>query len=137
MLKSGPELGTAIRAALETVGLRGPAAVSREFGVKPPSVSGWFSTGRISKSNLIEIIQRTRGNVPLNHWGDERSTDALLGLGMRAREPRQKAAANAAETKLLAIYRALELRQRERLLAYAEGLADQAASRTKQTNNAA
>ena len=137
MLKEGPALGAAIRAALKTIGLEGPKAIGREFGVKPPSVSGWFSTGRISKSNLIEVIQRTQGKVPLNHWGDERAAAVLLEFSpVRASDRRGRAPHDLGEARLLKIYRRLDARSREKLLAYADGLADRSAPSPKQTDNA-
>lgn len=65
----GKQLGDAIRAALKDND-RTPADAARYFGVKPPSVSGWMSTGRISKENLVKLIQWL-DKTPLSHWGAE------------------------------------------------------------------
>ncbi len=66
MLK-GKELGDAIRAALQQNG-KTPAEAARYFNVKPPSVSGWMSTGRISKGNFNKLMHWL-DKTPIEHWG--------------------------------------------------------------------
>lgn len=66
MLK-GKELGEAIRTALKQND-KTPADAARHFNIKPPSVSGWMTTGRISKDNFHKLgawLTRT----PHSHWG--------------------------------------------------------------------
>lgn len=65
----GKELGEAIRIALKQNG-KSPADAARYFEIKPPSVSGWMTTGRISKERLIRLIQWL-DQTPLEHWGAE------------------------------------------------------------------
>ena len=66
MLK-GKELGDAIRQALADNG-KTPADAARHFNVKPPSVSGWLSTGRISKENF-DKLRVWLSDTPDSHWG--------------------------------------------------------------------
>lgn len=66
MLK-GKELGDAIRVALKQ-NEKTPADAARHFGVKPPSVSGWMSTGRITKDNFNELVAWLN-LTPFSHWG--------------------------------------------------------------------
>lgn len=67
MLKEKEDLGNAIQRALEENNIS-PAQAAKLFGVTPPSITGWFQTGRISKRNfekLREICKKT----PNSHWG--------------------------------------------------------------------
>jgi hypothetical protein len=64
---TGIELGRAIRAALEQNG-KTPADAARHFNVRPPSVSGWMATGRISKTHFNDLV-RWLDKTPLSHWG--------------------------------------------------------------------
>ena len=48
---TGPALGNAIRQALTKKGVT-QKALAEHFGVKPPSVHGWLSTGAIAKDKL-------------------------------------------------------------------------------------
>ena len=66
MLK-GKELGAAIKQALADNG-RTAADAARHFSVKPPSVSGWISTGRISKENF-DRLRAWLDKTPDSHWG--------------------------------------------------------------------
>lgn len=66
---TGKDLGNALRTALEAKGLKGPTAIASHFSVKPPSVSGWFKSGRISKNKLMEVIQYCSDVVPPESWG--------------------------------------------------------------------
>ncbi len=43
--------------------------MARHFGVKPPSVSGWITTGRIDKHRLNELFDYFSDTVPPSHWG--------------------------------------------------------------------
>lgn len=65
---TGKPLGKAIKLALEKATLS-QADVAREFGIKPPSVSGWISTGRISKPHFEKLRQRLSKFVGPEHWG--------------------------------------------------------------------
>lgn len=64
---TGQELGKAIRTALEQNG-KTPADAARHFKIKPPSISGWMSTGRISKENFNQLVHWL-DKTPLSHWG--------------------------------------------------------------------
>jgi hypothetical protein len=64
---TGQELGDAIAKALEQNG-RTQADAARFFNVKPPSVSGWVKTGRISKDNFDRLRAWLRF-TPDSHWG--------------------------------------------------------------------
>ncbi len=66
MLK-GKELGSAIRQALADNG-KTAADAARYFNVKPPSVSGWLSTGRISKENF-DRLRVWLSKTPDAYWG--------------------------------------------------------------------
>jgi len=76
---TGKDLGEAIRLALEQNG-KTPADAARHFGVKPPSVSGWMSTGRITKTNFNELV-RWLVKTPLSHWGLEAFNENVISLG--------------------------------------------------------
>ena len=67
MLK-GEQLGAAIDAARIKKGLS-KKALADHFRVKPPSVNGWISTGRIDKSKLMEMIDFFSDVVDHSHWG--------------------------------------------------------------------
>ena len=79
MLKDGQELGRAIREAIRAAGLTSSEA-ARAFGVKAPSVLGWYRTGRISKPHLAAVMKRTEGKVPIEHWGDLHAAEMLKRL---------------------------------------------------------
>lgn len=68
MLK-GKSLGHAIRTALAGKGLDTPSAAAKHWGIKPPSASGWFSTGRISMETLLEIMDLCADQYGPAHWG--------------------------------------------------------------------
>ena len=65
---TGKPLGKAIKSALDKATLS-QADVAREFGIKPPSVSGWITTGRISKPHFEKLRQRLSKFVGPEHWG--------------------------------------------------------------------
>lgn len=77
---TGAELGKAIESALTLKGVS-KADLARHFKIKPPSVSGWISTGRISKPNFEKLRQYMADVVGPEHWG--LTTDQPSG----AREP--------------------------------------------------
>ncbi len=52
---TGPELGAALKAAMEMKGGMSQTALAKEFGVKQPSVSEWIKFGRISKSHVPNL----------------------------------------------------------------------------------
>jgi hypothetical protein len=61
------KLGKAIEEALVQNGKK-KADAARYFDVKPPSISGWVKTGRISKSNF-EKLCAWLDKTPRSHWG--------------------------------------------------------------------
>lgn len=65
---TGKALGEAIKLALAKATLS-QADVAREFKIKPPSVSGWITTGRISKPNFEKLRQLLSKSVGPEHWG--------------------------------------------------------------------
>lgn len=65
---TGKDLGEAIKSALGKATMT-QADVAREFKVKPPSVSGWITTGRISKPNFEKLRQLLSDFVGPEHWG--------------------------------------------------------------------
>ncbi|MBK8161531.1 MAG: helix-turn-helix transcriptional regulator [Rhodospirillaceae bacterium] len=65
---TGKALGQAIKSALDKATMS-QADVAREFKVKPPSVSGWITTGRISKPNFEKLRQLLSEVVGPEHWG--------------------------------------------------------------------
>src|SRR3989304_5554330 len=65
---TGKELGKAIAAAILMKGVSN-ADVARHFRVKPPSVQGWLTTGRISKKRLPELWEYFSDVVGPEHWG--------------------------------------------------------------------
>lgn len=62
------ELGNAIKQALEAKGLK-PADVARKWKVAPPSVQGWYKTGRIATDKLLEIMDMCADVYGPEHWG--------------------------------------------------------------------
>ena len=77
MLK-GKELGSAIRQALADNG-KTAADAARYFNVKPPSVSGWLSTGRISKENF-DRLRVWLSKTPDAYWGAGSAPVAQAGV---------------------------------------------------------
>lgn len=65
---TGKALGEAIRTALEKKELS-KADIARLFRIKPPSVSGWIKTGRISKPNFEKLRELLSDKVGPEHWG--------------------------------------------------------------------
>ena len=65
MLNEKKHIGHLIRAAMEEKGV-GPTEVATAFGVKPPSVTGWITTGRIHKNKISQLV--TYFGKPLEHW---------------------------------------------------------------------
>lgn len=65
---TGKELGTAIDEAIRLKGVK-KADVAREFGIKPPSVTGWVQTGRIAKEHLGKLVEYFSDVVPPAHFG--------------------------------------------------------------------
>jgi SOS-response transcriptional repressor LexA len=66
---TGKELGRAIAKALADNG-KTQADAARYFVVKPPSVSGWIKTGRISKDNF-DRLRSWLTKTPDSFWGTE------------------------------------------------------------------
>jgi hypothetical protein len=67
MLKEKEDLGRAIAEALAANGYSN-ADAAREFGLKPPSITGWIQTGRIKKGNF-EKLRAWCKKTPASHWG--------------------------------------------------------------------
>lgn len=65
---TGKELGEAIRSAMRKKGMT-PSELAKAFDIKPPSVSGWFTTGRISKANFERLRVMFSDVVGPEHWG--------------------------------------------------------------------
>lgn len=72
---TGQDLGEAIAKALEENG-KSQAEAARFFGVKPPSVTGWLKTGRISKDNF-DKLRSWLTKTPDSHWGANSSPVTL------------------------------------------------------------
>ena len=62
------ELGPAMDEAIRMKGVK-KADVAREFGVKPPSVTGWIQTGRIAKEHLGKLVEYFSDVVSPSHFG--------------------------------------------------------------------
>jgi SOS-response transcriptional repressor LexA len=73
---TGKELGEAIAQALQQND-KTQADAARFFGVKPPSVTGWIKTGRISKDKL-DKLRAWLVLTPDEHWGA--SSSAVAGI---------------------------------------------------------
>lgn len=83
---TGKELGAAIEAARLAKGIS-KKKLADDFKVKPPSVQGWVSHGRIDKAKLMQLIAYFSDVVPLEHWGiDEQLFRALSTQGETAGE---------------------------------------------------
>lgn len=65
---TGADLGKAIESALALKGVS-KADLARHFGVKPPSISGWIKTGRISKPHFEKLRQYLADVVGPEQWG--------------------------------------------------------------------
>lgn len=65
---TGKALGDAIKSALDKATMS-QADVARKFKIKPPSVSGWITTGRISKPNFEALRHLLSDFVGPEHWG--------------------------------------------------------------------
>lgn len=66
---TGKDLGRAIAKALAD-NEKSQADAARYFGLKPPSVSGWIKTGRISKDNF-DKLRAWLTKTPDSFWGAE------------------------------------------------------------------
>lgn len=64
----GKALGEAIEKAITIKGIT-KKKLAEDFGIKPPSVNGWVSTGRISKTNLNKLVDYFSDVVPPEHFG--------------------------------------------------------------------
>lgn len=77
MLK-GEELGRAIESALKMSGMS-QRDLAAHFGVKPPSVTGWIKTGRVSKDKLPKLFVIFQPWVGPEHWGLTETEYSLMG----------------------------------------------------------
>ena len=77
---SGKALGEAIEQARKAKGVS-KSHLAAVMGVTPPSVSGWISSGRIDKANLLKLIAYCADAIPISHWQlDKELTFMLDGL---------------------------------------------------------
>jgi hypothetical protein len=65
---TGKELGEAIDQAMRKKGVS-QVEVAAHFGVKPSSVQGWRTTGRIGKDKLPDLWEYFSDTVSMDHWG--------------------------------------------------------------------
>ncbi len=70
---TGPDFAAALRAAMTAKQMK-PATLAQIFNVKPPSVQGWMTTGRIHRDKLQRLIALFADTVPPTHWGLEPSS---------------------------------------------------------------
>ncbi len=72
---TGQELGAAIESARLKKGIT-KKKLADDFGVKPPSVQGWTTHGRIGKDKLMDLIDYFSDVVGPDHWGLSRKPRA-------------------------------------------------------------
>lgn len=72
---TGPELGAALRAAMDLRKLT-QMDVAQEFGVAQSSVSEWIKYGRIGKKHLNHLVAYFSSVVGPDHWGLSVPVDA-------------------------------------------------------------
>lgn len=65
---SGPELGAALRVAMQRKGVR-QKDVAAEFGITQPSVHEWLKFGRIDKKHISHLIEYFADVADASHWG--------------------------------------------------------------------
>lgn len=70
---TGEKLGRAIEKAICEKGVS-KAEVARYFGIKPPSVTGWIKTGRVSKEHIGKLVEFFADVVSPEHFGIENMT---------------------------------------------------------------
>ena len=83
-MKTGPELGLAIRQAIQSLNWKSADAAHR-WGIKPPSVSEWYTTGRIQTDRLLELMDLCADHLGPEHWGLKR----WPGEGLATYKPRE------------------------------------------------
>ena len=66
----GEKLGAAIKEAIAKKGIR-QADLADELEVRPPAISGWIKTGKISRENMQKLITYFSDVVPPSHFGIE------------------------------------------------------------------
>lgn len=66
----GEKLGAAIKEAIAKKGIR-QADLADELEVRPPAISGWIKTGKISRENMQRLISYFSDVVPPSHFGIE------------------------------------------------------------------
>jgi hypothetical protein len=75
-MKQGPDLAKAIFEAVEMkldgINYRSKASIARVFGIQPPSLYGWMSTGRVSDGNLRHLLKFFADVTTPQHWGLEK-----------------------------------------------------------------
>lgn len=112
---TGSTLGKAIKSAIDRKGIT-QAALAREFKIKPPSIAGWISTGRISKPNFEKLRLFFADVVGPEHW------DLIADAKPHAREgspvPYYRPQSDE-ETWLIAAYRKADRNMKAAMLAIA------------------
>lgn len=83
---TGIPLGQAIAEAIKLKGVT-PTEVAAHFGIKPPSVHNWMSTGRIGKDKLSRLFQYFSDVVKPDHWGMAPPEAAIIGMVMATGSP--------------------------------------------------
>lgn len=116
----GAELGAAIEAARIKKGIT-KKDLAAAFGIAPPSVQGWVSTGRIDKAKLIEVIRFFSDVVGPEHWGLSKDDGALLQVATSSADIQPPSASDMVRAMLATkAGKALSKEARERLLGAAE-----------------
>lgn len=67
---TGEKLGKAIAEAINRKGVS-KADVAKHFKIKPPSVTGWIRTGRISKEHIGKLVEYFSDVAKPEHFGIE------------------------------------------------------------------
>lgn len=82
---TGEKLGQAIEKAISEKKVS-KAEVARYFGIKPPSVTGWIKTGRVSKEHIGKLVEFFADVVSPEHFGIENMTITNLPSISKGRE---------------------------------------------------
>lgn len=87
---TGIELGAAIESARRAKDVT-KKKLAEVFGVKPPSIQGWVTTGRIDKSKLMELMAYFSDVVGPEHWGlSSKVSDYLSGVALAGEDSEVK-----------------------------------------------
>ena len=97
----GEKLGAAIKEAIAKKGIR-QADLADELEVRPPAISGWIKTGKISRENMQRLISYFSDVVPPSHFGIENMvTIPELYAGYRTDEGNYTLNPNNTQDKIL------------------------------------